>query len=58
MISLSLPGSTAAPVLRDCWPDFVRGIDSASPRSARALRGYGEVSRARLCEVVLVVEIR
>src|SRR5215216_4377640 len=40
MISLSLPGSTAAPVLRDCWPDFVRSIDSASPRSARALRGY------------------
>ena len=39
-VSVSLPGSTAAPVLRDRWPDFARSIDSAGPRSARALRGY------------------
>jgi hypothetical protein len=39
-VSESLPDSTAAPVLRDCWPDLARSIDSTGPRSARALRGY------------------
>src|SRR5215210_5670256 len=39
-VSVSLPVSTAPPVLRDCWPDIARSIDSAGPRSARALHGY------------------
>jgi hypothetical protein len=45
MISLSLAGSTAVPVLGDCWPDFVR---RAMILPARAERGRcavtGEIS--------------
>jgi hypothetical protein len=42
MISLSLPGSTAAPALREGWPDFVRRaliLPVLAPRGRCAVTG-------------------
>ena len=58
MISLSLPGSTAAPALRDCWPDFVRSIDFLpvlAPRGRCAV--FGEVSPAQEVGAAIVAEL-
>jgi hypothetical protein len=54
MISPSLPGSTAAPVLRDCWPDFVRRaliLPVLAPRGRCAVTGKVSSSSLHICRL-------